>query len=683
MTNQPKTQKRQPILLGRLSATFLPLIIYISIALFFFGYRGSWSKNYFGVGGDPITFIWFLHWWPFAIAHDLNLFVSKYVWYPHGFNFTWDTSIPFAALVILPITLLKGPVIAFNLLSVMVPELSAWTAFLLARQITHDWRASLIGGYLFGFSSYELAQLLGHLNLDLTFLVPLAVLLCVRRFQGEISRRLFIATLATILLFELGLSTEVVATLCVLGAVSWALILASAPPDDRSQLMSLAVDIITAAAVMTVLATPFLLYLVKGSAEVPPVINSPTTYSADPLNYIIPTVVTRLGRTIFAPIADRFTGNASEQGAYLGFPLIFLVALYFRDHIGRPYVRALLLSMSLIAVLSLGPWLHIGGDRTGIPLPWLLAEQLPLIRSALPTRFTMYVSLCASIVVALYLSAPDAGRWRPWRYLLAALAGLFLAPNLRTYVWAAWPKQPFFTSTNVVHALGPNRNVIILPLGAFGPGMAWQLDAGMTFTQSGGYVGFTPKGETGWAALDDLSQNAVSPGFKNSVTAYCATHRVNYILVGPGTPASLISAINAFKWTEKFDHGIRIVRVPPSHKLKYSYIKGDYWPSPAKVNWMGRTAHVVTHGESAVLTLEGTGRPIRSPVRITLTDQSGQTSFVITQTSTKAIQLSPGTNMTVTASETFVPARIIHNGDHRHLSVLISLHPVTVRKSSS
>ncbi|WP_298224502.1 hypothetical protein [Acidocella sp.] len=121
------------------------------------------------------------------------MFVSKYVWYPHGFNFTWDTSIPFAALVILPITLLKGPVIAFNLLSVMAPALSAWTAFLLARQITHDWRASLIGGYLFGFSSYELAQLLGHLNLDLTFLVPLAVLLCVRRFQGEISRRLFIA----------------------------------------------------------------------------------------------------------------------------------------------------------------------------------------------------------------------------------------------------------------------------------------------------------------------------------------------------------------------------------------------------------------------------------------------------------------------------------------------------------
>jgi hypothetical protein len=49
--------------------------------------------------------------------------------------------------------------------------------YLLGRYLTRDTLASLIGGYLFGFSSYELGEMPGHLNLDTIFVVPLVVLL--------------------------------------------------------------------------------------------------------------------------------------------------------------------------------------------------------------------------------------------------------------------------------------------------------------------------------------------------------------------------------------------------------------------------------------------------------------------------------------------------------------------------
>ncbi len=659
-------------------AVGLPLFIYAIIALSFFGTVGSWTQSYFGQGEDPVQFVWFLHWWPFAFAHGLNPFLSSYVWFPHGFDLAWVTSVPFASLLSLPITLLSGPILSFNLLSVMAPALSAWTAFLLARHLTRDWSASLVGGYLFGFSSYEFGQMLGHHNLDLTFLVPLAVLLCVRRVRGEMARWRFVAALAVVLLVELGLSSEILATLCVLGAVTWAIVLACAPAVDRPNLLHLAIDIVLAAVVVALLAAPFLFYLVKGAGDVPPANNSVTAFfSADPLNYIIPTGVTRFGRTVFAPLVSRFTGNVSEQGAYLGLPLIFLVALYFRDHITRPYVRALLIAMCVLAVLSLGPWLHIDGVRTHIPLPWLLAKRLPLIRSAMPTRFTMYVALCSAVVVALYLAAPDAGRWRPWRFVLAGLAGLCLLPNARAYGWARWPEQPFFTPDNVRQTLEKKPNVLILPFGSSGPGMGWQLDAGMHFTQSGGYVGFNPYGEWGWNILSDLSNGTAGTNFSNDLAAFCATHRVDYILIGPGTSLPLTTAIEALRWPQHMNHAVRVVHVPSPAALRYSYIKGDYWPSPTPVNWIGRKVRIVTHNVRAVITLTGTGRPVRAPVHITLINRSGQVVYRITQSDTKTIRLPPNTAVTVVASDTFIPDRILHNGDQRHLSVQISIQPIS------
>ncbi len=651
----------------------LPLFIYVIFSLIYFGKTGSWTRWYLGDGGDAASFIWFLHWWPFAISHGLNPFISNYVWFPHGDNMTWRTSVPSAALLSFPITVLGGAVLSYNLLSLMAPVLSAWTAFLLVRYLTGDWAAALVGGYLFGFSSYENGQLLGHLNLDLTFLMPIAVLLCVRRAQGHLGRTGFVTALAVTLLVQLGLSSEILATLCFLGAITWAIFIAFAPKTDRPGLWRLAIDIVFAGVVMTILATPFLFYLVKGLSDVPPAINSATFFSADPLNYLIPTGVTRLGRTVFAAVADQFTGFASEQGAYLGLPLIFLMALYFHAKITLPYVKALLITVIVLAVLSLGPWLHVAGVQTQMPLPWWLGEKIPLMRSALPTRFTMYVSLISAIVAALYLATPGTGRERSWRFALAGLACLFILPNSTLHAWTRWPAQPFFTPQNEKQVLGTKPNVIILPFGAGGSGMAWQMDAGMQFTQSGGYTGFTPSSEQSFPILNELFTGVPGPDFGNDLAAFCGMHRVDDILIGPGTKPALVAAITAQGWPQHMDHGIDVVKVPLSSALDYYYTEGDYWPSAAPQNWMGRQVRIVTHGTQITLTLARKWPPPSAPVQITVTTPSGQAIYLIGQATVQVIHIPADSIVTLTANQTFVPDGIIHNGDKRELSVMLSL----------
>jgi hypothetical protein len=551
----PISSKTQTAEIG----AYLAAAIYLALSLVFWWPSRSLSKEFLGGSHDAISFIWLLNWWPFAIVRHLNPFVTHYVWFPHGENLTWATSVPTAALLGLPITTLISPVVAYNTLTLIGPAAGAWTAFLLARYLSRNWVASLLAGYIFGFSSYELGHILGHLNLDTIFLIPLAVLLCLKRFNGDIGRRSFVGYLAIVLLAQLGLSSELLATLCLFGALAWAVLLAFAPKHDRPKFTRLACDVALTAVPTIILASPFFYYLWKGMPDLPPQTFPPVDYSADILNYVAPTVITWIGHGWAASVADHFAGNAAENGAYLGLPLVLILALFFASQIRRAYVAALLVVFILFVAFSLGPQLHVGGRLTNYKMPWLIATEIPVLKIALPVRFTLYVSLIASISVALYVAA---ARNRLVAIGLAFLACLFIAPNVSAYWWAAWPSHPFFTAQNIRATLGDMPNVIIVPSGAAGLEMAYQLDAGMSFTQSVGYLTFPPYSEWQFTATNDVAVNQAGGGFATALSKLCATHGVDYLLITPQASSAIKGAIMGVGWPSRAQDGLTIVKVP-------------------------------------------------------------------------------------------------------------------------
>ena len=662
------------------SAIIKPLaaagFIYLLLSLLYFGAVGDYGHMYLGWGLDPIQFIWFLNWWPWAIAHGLNPFISYYVWYPHGFNLTWATSIPLAALLMWPLTSLGSAVVSYNVLSLVAPALSAWTGFLLARYLTRDTPASLIGGYLFGFSSYELGEIIAHLNLSMIFAVPLVVLLVVQRIRGDLSRPRFVAALALAMLVQLGFSSELLATTCFFGAITWAIFLAFATEDKRRRLLAVAWEIILAAGIMAVVAAPFLYFVMQNRTEIPSQIHDPAVFSHDPLGYLLPSEVIP-GRTLFwtspLPALPSYRDNGGHD-AYLGLPLILILILQLRELRRRPYLKPLLLSLLAIVILSLGPILHIAGVATRLWLPWRLALHLPLISQALPNRFSMYVALAAGLTAALWLSAARSGRERVGRYTLAVLACLFLLPNpAMVRHWTPLPLEPFFEPQNIAASIEKDANVIILPY--LGPSLLWQWQSGMRFTQSGGYVGFTPLSEVvNWPVVTNLYTGAAGPLFENDLTGFCVAHRVSAILVGPGTPATLAAAISALRWPETNDHGMRIVRVPDSRSLHFHRVLGDYWP---RDSWMGRQVNIVTHGQPIELRITGQYRPVElGPVEIRATVNGSEVaSYRIGQPDTQVLRVPADTSVTLTASATFVPKGLPGNAEQRSLSVVLGLQP--------
>src|SRR5436190_1582258 len=119
------------------SGTALLLYAAASIALFGAPILFQLPRWYVGWGADPASHVWFLAWWPHAIAKGMNPFVTHAIWAPTGYDLAGSTSVPGPSLLLAPVTALAGPVASYNLLALAAPAFSAWGAFFLCRRLTH------------------------------------------------------------------------------------------------------------------------------------------------------------------------------------------------------------------------------------------------------------------------------------------------------------------------------------------------------------------------------------------------------------------------------------------------------------------------------------------------------------------------------------------------------------------
>lgn len=439
-----------------------------------------------GTSTDPGAFVWALRWWPHAITHGLNPFQTDLLFVPDGYDVAKAAFVPGAALALWPVTAAFGPVVAYNLAMLLAPALAAFFAFLLCRRATGAFGPSLLGGWLFGWSAYVLGQLTGHLNLVLVFLVPAVALLVWRRLDEDIGRRAFVALLTAALAGQLLLSTEIFASLTLFGALTLAVAWWLAPAARRAAIVRTAPLVLASYALAAVLVSPFLYYALKGAGPLVDLARS-RKYSNDLLAFGFPTELERLGRRSFHGLSLRYGAGYVEGGAYLGLPLLLIVASFALTTWRRWTTKLLVVVAAVAAVLSLGARLQVAGDQT-ITLPWAAADQLRVIGGALPARFAVFATLAAAVMAALWLAAPSprrAGRWA-----LAGLAVAFGFPNLTGDYWHGRPAVPaFFSSSLHKRYLARHDVALLLPLGIGGNSMLWQARADFDFRLAGGYVG--------------------------------------------------------------------------------------------------------------------------------------------------------------------------------------------------
>ena len=155
-----------------------------------------------------------------------------------------------------------------------------------------------------------------------------------------------------------------------------------------------------------------------------------------------------------------------------------------------PVIRTAGIVAAIIAVLSLGPHLHVGGHQfSTLPLPWWIPAHLPVLQNILPARLMMYVYLAAAITFAFLLRALWLVRSRFALNLLVALAVFVpLVPTLPGPATALRTRAPFTSETSLHSLRGANVLFEPFPGVDYPQAMVWQRTANYAFTMVGGYV---------------------------------------------------------------------------------------------------------------------------------------------------------------------------------------------------
>jgi hypothetical protein len=535
-----------------------PLVLYLTLSVLLFGLPviGHLGSRIIAANEiDPSADMWFLGWWPHAVLHGTNPFVTHAMFYPDGYNLQWATSMPLLSLLSAPLTLAFGPAVSWNVIMLLSPAVSAWTAYLLCRALRAGMAPSLVGGFLFGFSPYLVTNLTGNPMLAMVALVPVFVLLVVRRQRGEMTDRRFVVCLGLALAAQYLIYAEILLTSTIFGVV--ALLSAAAMVREwRASIAQLVRLLLAAYAVAAVLVSPFLLEFVFGP-HYPP--SATTNFASDLTWFVRPPGM--LGLLLHR--AGTVPGGNSES--YLGVPLIVIVALALWQLRGRREIRLLGVCLLAAVIASLGIRLDVGGHSTGIPLPWDLIRRVPVLRYAIPVRLALFVMLFAALLAALWLGArrgPAVARWG-----LAVLAIAFIAPEVGNRNWHVAIADPAFFRENTYRAyLHASDHVLTIP--AWGPNERWVADAGFPFALVGGYAGqHFPSGYTRFPTWNTLLTGRLTPDYAAQLRRFLAAKRVTAIVVQAGYPGPWQRLFGTLGVTPTEHGGVYLYLLPRSHRL--------------------------------------------------------------------------------------------------------------------
>jgi hypothetical protein len=482
---------------------------------------------------DSASFMWGLAWWPHALGNGLNPFYTHLVWSPAGGNVAQAAMMPAAAIAMAPITELLGPIASYNLLTVLSPALSGLAAYVLCRRLTGDRGAAFAGGYVYGFSTYELARAIGHLNLAVTFVLPLFVLVVIERAKGSMSRRRYVAAAAALFLTQAGLSTELLADGVGIGVVVIVSARLMTGPSERSQLDRTLAETAIAGLVALVAGAPFFYYAIfySGAGKIPP--SFANVLGIDLLNPFVPTQATAFGGNALANVSRNFSGHyLVEADGYLGIALIGVFAMFLRAE-WASCLRARLAAIAALVplVLSLGAHLYVAGHRTPVPLPFAAFGAVPVLDNLEPSRFSVFVTLPVAVAAAAMWARTD-GNIRVTR-LLVVIAALLPFPNLLDQLYGTPMNDPPLFRTDAYRAAIPRgATVLALPYAFDDNSMLWQAQTGFWFAMPEGYLRFAvpPPFDA------DKTVNAFIYNRRPSAAAFRAfvnRYRVSYVLIDP------------------------------------------------------------------------------------------------------------------------------------------------------
>ncbi len=498
--------------------------------------------------GDQAQEVWFLRWPLYAISHGLNPFFSTWMNYPKGINLAINTSSPLLGLASAPLQLTIGTVATYDILLVVALATSALAMCLALRRWVRSWAAAFVGGLLYGFSPYMIGQGGSHVFLVTLFIPPIILVLLdeivVRQRHGALRDGLFLGVL---LALQYYISPEVLAMTIVVALVGVAALAALAVARRRTlrdRLPHVAIAAISCAAVCAAALAYPVWMSISGPQHVvgpPHRLSGLSGFRGDLLGPVLPTSDQLLAPAALKAHGDALVGgNYSENGLYLGVPLVVVLATFAWVYRRRGELVFFVSMLVASAILALGPQLVVDTHSTGVPLPaWVLA-RVPFLQDILDVRFDLFVQLFAAAALGVGIdemvrSRNGAHRRRRGLERLAApgvVAIVALAPLIPGSPYPAAPTlSPAFFTSRALDRIPAGSPVLTYPYPLRNDAewnLTFQAIAGMRFKVFGADA-FVPDGPGGTSVstptlleprvVERLLSDAYTPAFAQSQLA--------------------------------------------------------------------------------------------------------------------------------------------------------------------
>jgi hypothetical protein len=479
---------------------------------------------------DSDQFTWYFRYAATAVEHlRLPALTTDGMNAPQGVNLMWNTPMLLPGVLLAPLTLLAGPQVSLTLLMTAGFAGSATAMFAVLRRWDVSVPAAATAGVVYGFSPALIQSAQGHYDLQFAVLPPLIIDAITRLATGRrgAGRRaaarcgawLGLLVAAQILTAEELLFDAGIAALAVLAVLA-----AARPRAARRR----AGDVLAGAAAAAVVAGAIAGYPLweqflgpvrqHGSPFLP------DHYKNDLAGFVRPSSSMLLHTHGSAAFAAAFQGRLPEYLAYLGWPMLIVLALAAVVAWRQLAVRAVAITFVALEVASLGGTLLAGGHaHPWLTLPWYWVQSLPVAGSAIPDRFSILADGAAAALLALGMDAalarwPGAqlpterrpprrwlaGRRFPVRWAVAAAVVVAVAPIVPRPLPAGSSIDGPAGWTAAFAALrlpaGAHVLVVPVPVSTFTEPLRWQAETGVPSSMFGGY--FMGPDRDGQAATD-------------------------------------------------------------------------------------------------------------------------------------------------------------------------------------
>ncbi len=513
------------------------------------------------VSSDSSLFTWWLGWTWYALGHGLDPLTSTAQNAPAGVNGMWNTGVPVLGVLLAPVTASAGPVVADNVAMILGPAVSAYAAHRALTVLVGPRWIRALAGLVYGFSPFVVAHAwVGHVNLVWSVLPPVVLWAAVRVLAGRGpdggAARPWRdgALLGLAFAVQVGLYTQTVALGAVALAVVAVVLAVSAPRAAWRRLPAVARSLAAAGVVVAVLCAWPAWVLLRGPSRPRGPIRDAVTMGADAANLVVPSPLTAI-RPGTDALAAGLRAYPGEQGSYLGVAmlLVFLAAVLLVR--SRAVVLTAVVTV-LLGVASLGTSIAVLGRDTGVPLPWRVLVDVPLVGQAEAGRLAPFVALGVVAVWALaleHLTRPVEGTGTgPLRrtgravVVVAVLAAAVTWVPVDDQLTTVADAPVLFTAG--APGLGPVApdggppivEMVPRPTQVWqggGDPLRWQALAGYSFRQTGGYfIGGSPTTPVLYEGAVGAFQRGVADGGRGDVAAAradLAARGVSAIVVVP------------------------------------------------------------------------------------------------------------------------------------------------------